>query len=301
MIAFAFTPAAMSRLANVCRHSCRPIESRSTRRHAVNARLRNRCRRKRLRRARAEDEASVSSRDELVLDEEIVQGGDDRDAATAGAALWSAGLAVAAHARLDADQSVGEFDVVPLEGPQLTAAQAGVERAGPERAALGAKGGDQGRRQRWRRANVPRRSALVAVDDAGRSRPFESAYVCLSDPASGKAVGRVSLQRDELADRGFAWPALEAHDEADVEGLCQSLECRDAGAVLAGLDSRDGRVACAHPLAELFLREAELGPAHDHEPGELDALDVRLDASYHGLDRICRRPSSGGRRLIAYA
>jgi hypothetical protein len=33
----------------------------------------------------------------------------------------------------------------------------------------------------------------------------------------------------------------------------------------------------------------------------LDALDVRPDASYRGLDRICMRQSSGGRRLIAYA
>jgi hypothetical protein len=78
-----------------------------------------------------------------VLDEEFAKCGDDRDAAPAGAALRLAGFSVAVHAALDADQPVGEVDVVPEECAKLAAPQAGVERAAPERVVLHAKGGDQ--------------------------------------------------------------------------------------------------------------------------------------------------------------
>ena len=56
---------------------------------------------------------------------------------------------MAAHAALDPDQPAREVDVAPEEGPQLAAAQAGVERAAPERPVLGAKSCDQRRGLGW--------------------------------------------------------------------------------------------------------------------------------------------------------
>ncbi len=112
--------------------------------------LAHRRRRERLRRARAEDEASVATRDELVLDEKIAERRDDRNTTAPGAALRPTGLAVAAHAALDADQAVGEVDVLPDERAKLAAAQAGVESAAPERAVIRAKGCDQCDGFRWR-------------------------------------------------------------------------------------------------------------------------------------------------------
>src|SRR6266545_7995820 len=82
--------------------------------------LADRRRREGLRCARAEDETVVAPSDEFVLDEEVAERGDDRDAAPAGAALRLTGLAMAVHAVLDADQTAGEIDVVPLESSQLT-------------------------------------------------------------------------------------------------------------------------------------------------------------------------------------
>ena len=52
----------------------------------------NDVRRERRRRARAEDEAVVATRGELVLDKEVPERGDDRDVAAAGAALRLADL-----------------------------------------------------------------------------------------------------------------------------------------------------------------------------------------------------------------
>jgi hypothetical protein len=66
-----------------------------------------------------------------VLDEQVTQRGDDRHAATAGATLRLAGVAVAVHAPLDADEAVGQVDVAPDESAELTAAQASVEPAAP--------------------------------------------------------------------------------------------------------------------------------------------------------------------------
>src|SRR5215211_4504832 len=82
--------------------------------------LADRCWRERLRCARAEGETVVAPSDELVLDEEVTERADDRDAAPASAALRLTGVAMAAHAALDADQSAGEIDLVPLERSQLT-------------------------------------------------------------------------------------------------------------------------------------------------------------------------------------
>src|SRR3954462_9564144 len=73
------------------------------------------------------------------------------------------------------------------------------------------------------------------------------------------------LDRDQLADRRVGWPRLEAHDDPHAGRLGQPLERGDARAMLAGLDARDRRVAGAHTLGELFLREPKLGPTHDHE------------------------------------
>src|SRR6266545_5553069 len=128
--ALALTPAAMSKLANVCRHSWRPIGSSTARRHAVKARLRtavgvNVCV------ALEPKTKPLSRRHELVLDEEVAERGDDRHAAPAGAALRLSGFPVAGHAALDPDQSAHEINIAPLQGPEFPAAQAGVERAAP--------------------------------------------------------------------------------------------------------------------------------------------------------------------------
>ncbi len=127
----------------MCRHSCRPIGSRPARRHAVRARFRTAVGVNGSGWARAEDETRVAADDELVFDEEIAERGDDRNAAPTGATLRLAGLAVAVHAALDADDPAREVDVLPEERPELAAAQACIERTAPQGAILEPDGGDE--------------------------------------------------------------------------------------------------------------------------------------------------------------
>src|SRR5215211_3763413 len=99
--------------------------------------------RERLRGARAEDETAVAPRDKLVLNEEMAERRDDRHTAAACAALGAVRFPVAAHAAVDADQTVCEVDIVPGQGPELAAPQACVERAAPQRPIFAAKRGDE--------------------------------------------------------------------------------------------------------------------------------------------------------------
>jgi hypothetical protein len=78
-----------------------------------------------------------------VVDQQIAQASHDRHGSPASAALRMAGGSVAVDAALDMDEPVGEADIVPIECSELTAAQPGVERATPERAVGGAKGGEE--------------------------------------------------------------------------------------------------------------------------------------------------------------
>jgi hypothetical protein len=54
--------------------------------------------------------------------------------------------------------------------------------------------------------------------------------------------------------------------------------------MLARLDAGDGGVARPHPLGELLLREAELGPAHDHDAR--DALVGRQAFVRRAIGRV---------------
>jgi hypothetical protein len=104
-------------------------------------------------------------------------------------------------------------------------------------------------------------------------------------------------ERNELSDGRFGWARLKAHHEADVESLSQPLERCDARPVLAGLDARDGGVARAHPLGELFLREAESGSAHDHEPSDaLVRRETLLGRPVLGVSPTAAPRSLSGRR-----
>src|SRR5215212_6383376 len=108
----------------------------------------------------------------------------------------------------------------------------------------------------------------------------------------GRPSAAGTSERDELPDGCLGGPSLEAHDEADIEGLGEALKSRDARAVLARLDSRDRGMARPHSIGELLLGEPELGPAHDHEPR--DAL-VRGQAVLCGPVReVSAPPAPGG-------
>src|SRR5262249_36935037 len=96
--------------------------------------------------------------------------------------------------------------------------------------------------------------------------------------------------------------------EPKVEGARQALEGGDARAVLPRLDAGDGRVAGAHALGQLLLRETELGPAHDDPPR--DALVRRQPLVRRVVGRGlppaaagrlgCGR-ANGARRTLAHA
>ena len=280
MIAFALTPAAISRLANVCRHSCRPIGSSPARRHAVRARLRTavgvngRCR------ARAEDQAVVAPGDELVLDEEVAERGDDRHAASAGAALRLTDLTVAAHAALDADQSGGEVDVVPEESSELAATQAGVERAAPERSILGTKRGDQ-------RRGLGRRSDALAAA-ACRRKPEPLARVDCEVAVLDRAPvdhlqrleripdrARVGTRGEQLVDEALHVAPLElrelhaAERGEDVETQ-RALVLADNGRLVPLAGPRADRAA-RDPADECLcgVDEGLRGPGQPHAFGRL--------------------------------
>jgi hypothetical protein len=99
--------------------------------------------------------------------------------------------------------------------------------------------------------------SVVAVDGTCRSRKLKSAELRPS-----------TLERYELADGRLAGTCFETHDEPDLERMRESLQRRHARSVLTRLDSGNGRVTRAHPHGELPLREPELCPPHDHEPGD---------------------------------
>lgn len=83
--------------------------------------------RERARAGRAEDEAIVPACDELVLNEQVSERGDDWDVTSASAALRLAGLSVARLAALDTDQTAGKVDVRPEERAEFAATQSGIE------------------------------------------------------------------------------------------------------------------------------------------------------------------------------